>query len=190
MLAHYIPFFYTVKKCIFFVIEGIYNRWSDRRNHVDYGTQEEGFLARLIMKSLLQLQFPVIPWVVTKYQYHFPISLFLGAISIIMGPLVYFHSLLWPQSEFSFSVSIIDSNCSTYLTLVGENDFSMMHHWHETLSILNFWGVLIQILYMIAAAILQDQDVTLLMTMFLVFGTSVYVWSKDYLETHVKISKI
>ena len=111
MLAHYIPFLYTVKKSIFYVIEGIYNGWLDRRNHVDYGTHEEGFMARLIMKSILQLQIPVIQWVATKYQYHFPISLLIGAISIIMGPLVYFYSLVRPPSKFSFSVSRNDEYC-------------------------------------------------------------------------------
>ena len=66
----------------------------------------------------------------------------------------------------------------------------MMHHWHETLTILNLWGILMQTLYKIAEAKLQDQDITLFVTIFVCFGTSVYVWTKDYLETYVKISKI
>ena len=103
MMAHYIMFLGTVKKSIFFIFEGILDGWSDRRNHVDYGTEENGFYVRLFMKSTLQLQLPVMSWVLVKYQYQFACSLLMGAILNLLSPFTYFYSLVKPGSEYSLT---------------------------------------------------------------------------------------
>merc|ERR1712066_101406 len=112
-----------------FWLRGILDGWSDRRNHVDYGTEENRFYMRLFMKSTLQLQLPVMSWVLVKYQYQFACSLLMGAILNLLSPFTYFYSLVKPGNR---------------------SDFSTLCHWHETLSILNLSSILLQIVYMMA----------------------------------------
>ena len=89
-------FLYSTKTCTFLIIEGICDRWADRRNHTDYGADR----AQLLMKSIVQILTPLVPWVAIKYEYFFPLSLLVGSLSIMMDPLAYFYSLVKPYGEF------------------------------------------------------------------------------------------
>ena len=189
MLAHYFMFFGSFKKCILFIIEGVFDKWTDRINHIDYGIHEEGFRIQLIMKSILQLQLPLGSWLLIKYQYYFPFSLLTGSIISMLGPLAYFHSLLRAHGEFSFTVLCVQGGSFTH-SLTDKTDYSILRHWHDTLLIFNTLGIQMQIMYGVAAAILQDQDATLILAAFFISITSLFVWCKDYLKTYVQIDKI
>ena len=108
ILANYIWFLSLFIKCIYLILEGILDRWSDRTNHIDYGIHERGFTAQLILKSLLQIVLPFIPWFCIKYVYFPSFGLLMGSIYGMLGPFAYFYSLLRPRGEFSLSISCVD----------------------------------------------------------------------------------
>ena len=77
-------------------------------------------------------------------------------------------------------------NTVQVILCIGKNDFSTLRHWHDTSAILNYWGILLQLMYMIA----QEQDITILLAVFLIFISGLYAWIKDYTDTYVQLAKI
>ena len=185
MLAHYIRFISQATPGIFMFLAIITSPRLWKKcigcNHDREAT------SRKALSSYLHMQVVVLLWVAARYQHHFSLCLLIDTFLESLHQFIYFYTLLWPGKTRTWNAEKKYSSSENFMFFSGK-DFSHLHHWRVTLTLLNTIGaLLVQFAYQSYTARFEIAFYNI-GTLFL--AICLYAWIKDYVEHYVDTSKI
>ena len=98
MMAHYFFFVSMVNQYLFYFVACIFTKLTKTKPYLG------NFKKPNLFNMFGNFQFPLLNWLCIKYNYHFKIAILIQSISSMANPVVYFFTLVKPESKTELPV--------------------------------------------------------------------------------------
>ena len=184
MLGHYLYFLSYFNRSIFTLVSGFLAKWNKASlKKVDRSKGE------LIMGVWINLLYPLLIWLCIKFRYHSPLELLFGVVANSIEPMLYFFDNFGSGNlnlvQLPIEVKLSELSMSYFS---GTFDHHLMKQWQYTIIILDLIMAGVKGFLWLALTSEGNKAFTLLYSF--AFGLTLFMFSKEYLELYVDLSKI